>query len=276
MIKEDIQVSLEEAKKFYPEEKINKRGKDLTGLQIGTLKVLYKTKSEKIGKTTKSIWVCQCQNCNNIIKRRADYLYQNRIQSCGCLNFPGPIDIKNKKYGKLTAIRLDHYDENNGYIWECQCECGNKCYVSYSNLNTNKILICPLCSRRKAMIKLGKNGSKGSNKIKQILEDNNIKYELEKGFPDLKDKNFLFYDFYLPKYNILIEYDGQQHFNQGSETSMMSNEKKYKEILLHDKIKNEYAIKNNILLIRIPYYDIDNIQINDLIMTTSNYLVKND
>ena len=212
--------------------------------------------------------MCKCNRCKNIVKRRGDHLYQNKLISCGC---PKPIDITGQKFGHLTAIKIKRYDSNNGYIWECQCDCGNECFVSYCNLNTERVSECPFCSRRKAMIKLGKNGSKGSNKIKEILNNNNIKYELEKSFTDLKDKNFLFYDFYLPEYNILIEYDGQQHFKEGSKTSMMCNKEKFKETLLHDKIKNDYAIKNNIPLIRIPYYDIDNIQLNDLIMIISKY-----
>jgi very-short-patch-repair endonuclease len=39
-----------------------------------------------------------------------------------------------------------------------------------------------------------------------------IEYESQKKFPDCLDKQQLRFDFYLPKFNLLIELDGQQHF----------------------------------------------------------------
>lgn len=55
-----------------------------------------------------------------------------------------------------------------------------------------------------------KTHSTGVQKIITILKTNNIEYELEKKFPTClspKGKQLSF-DFYLPKYNRLIEYDG--------------------------------------------------------------------
>lgn len=74
-------------------------------------------------------------------------------------------------------------------------------------------------------------------------------------------KNCVF-DFYLPDYNILIEYDGEQHFkpvdfaSKGLEWATKIFE--YNQI--KDKIKNDYCKDNNIRLIRIPYWDFDNIE----------------
>lgn len=50
--------------------------------------------------------------------------------------------------------------------------------------------------------------SKGENKIEQILQDNNIKFERQKTFNDCRNINLLRFDFYLPEFDLLIEYDG--------------------------------------------------------------------
>ena len=96
----------------------------------------------------------------------------------------------------------------------------------------------------------------------------------KKKFLDLKgDKNYpLKYDFYLPKHNILIEYDGEQHFepifNWDTEKSF-SQRKKY------DKIKNNYAIQNNYILIRIPYTHYNDLCLEDL-LKDSKFIIKEE
>lgn len=49
-----------------------------------------------------------------------------------------PIEIANQKFGRLTALKLDHIQsrKNGGGIhyWLCQCECGNKVVVRKSAL----------------------------------------------------------------------------------------------------------------------------------------------
>ncbi len=75
----------------------------------------------------------------------------------------------------------------------------------------------------------------------------------------------LSYDFYLPnkQYNLLIEYDGEFHYQV---IKLYKNEPiKYAEERLrkqqeHDRLKDEYAENNNINLLRIPYWEFDNIE----------------
>jgi very-short-patch-repair endonuclease len=107
---------------------------------------------------------------------------------------------------------------------------------------------CPDCSE-----------SKGEIKIKEWLKANNINYIQEYKFEDCKFQNtngIARFDFYLPEKNILIEYDGQQHFKPFSWSSDKSKEtmKKNLEIVKErDSIKNKYALDNNFKLIRIPF-----------------------
>jgi rubrerythrin len=98
---------------------------------------------------------------------------------------------------------------------------------------------CPICKN-----------SKGEMKIRNLLLKNKIIFEQEKRFIDCRDKLPLPFDFYLETLNIIIEFDGKQHFEAFGK---WGGEKKIKETQYHDKIKNEYCINNNIHLIRIRY-----------------------
>ena len=84
------------------------------------------------------------------------------------------------------------------------------------------------------------------------MENNNIDYQKEFIFPN-SNKRF---DFYLPELNTCIEYDGKQHFEAidffGGEKGLIETQKR-------DKEKNEYCLKNEILLFRIPYTDLTKI-----------------
>ena len=98
------------------------------------------------------------------------------------------------------------------------------------------------------------------NEISILLKENKIIYEQEKTFEWLRDKGRLYLDFYLPDYNILIEYDGQQHFkiSFGQDENKLIEQKKY------DKIKNEWCKNNNIPLKRISYKDLKNLTLEDI------------
>jgi len=98
--------------------------------------------------------------------------------------------------------------------------------------------------------------SNGENKVENYLKINNIEYETQKKFNDCKNKNKLPFDFWLPKLNLIIEFDGEHHFNS---IKRFGGDSKLQYTKFCDKIKNEYCIKNNIHLVRISYKDIKNI-----------------
>ena len=97
--------------------------------------------------------------------------------------------------------------------------------------------------------------SKGEEKIEKYLINNNINFEPQKKFSDLKNTLPLSYDFYLPDYNLLIEYQGQ--FHDGT-TSMVLKEKYFDKQQKNDKLKRDYAKNNGYNLLEIWYYDFDN------------------
>lgn len=77
-----------------------------------------------------------------------------------------------------------------------------------------------------------------------------IKYEYQKTFDDLKDINLLSYDFYVSDQNILIKYQGIQHYQP---FDYFGGEDKFKVQQKHDRMKSEYAKKYDYNLIAVPY-----------------------
>lgn len=99
--------------------------------------------------------------------------------------------------------------------------------------------------------------SNGFNFINKYLSENNISYELEKTFDNCKKNKLLPFDFYLPEYNLLLEYDGEQHFKHSFDRTKKDKLKKQHE---RDLIKNKYCLDNKINLIRFKY----TLSINDI------------
>lgn len=102
---------------------------------------------------------------------------------------------------------------------------------------------CRLCS-----------ASTGETMVSSILKEKNIEYEFQKKFDGLvgEGRGQLSYDFYLPKYNTLIEYQGQQHYMIVD--AFHATDKTLKKQIHHDDLKREYAKENNISLIEVPYW----------------------
>jgi very-short-patch-repair endonuclease len=123
--------------------------------------------------------------------------------------------------------------------------CGYEWSVIYNNFMSRESG-CPSCKE-----------SRGEKIISEILNDKNIKHSRQKKFENCKFLSHLPFDFYLPDYNICIEYDGIQHFKSfdffGGNEKLIERQKK-------DKIKDDYCLKNKINLIRISYNDINNIE----------------
>lgn len=98
--------------------------------------------------------------------------------------------------------------------------------------------------------------SNGEIEVEDVLKKYNIRCDIQKKFDGLLGTGGgnLSYDFYLLDINVLIEYDGEFHyFPIKGEEELIKQQK-------HDELKNNYAKNNNIKLIRIPYWDFDNIE----------------
>lgn len=155
-------------------------------------------------------------------------------------------DLTGQRFDKLLVLELLPERKHDHTIYKCLCDCGKITNVARGSLVRGLTHSCGQCYKKI---------SRGEEKIQKILNQLNIKYQTQYKFQNCKDKRILSFDFYLPDYNCCIEYDGIQHFEPGHFSEP------YENIQRRDSIKNNYCKNNNIKLIRIPYYDFDNINI---------------
>lgn len=96
--------------------------------------------------------------------------------------------------------------------------------------------------------------SKGEEDIKRFFDSNNIVYEEQKKFDDLRGKRNipLSYDFYVPKNNLLIEFQGC--FHDGT-AKFVRKELYYEKQKINDSKKREYAKNNGFIFLEIWYYE---------------------
>lgn len=149
-----------------------------------------------------------------------------------------------------TIIILGKY-ENRLKPIKCKCGiCGHKWEMMPCVLKKGRG--CPIC-----------NMPKGEKRIYNVLKNNNIEFEMQKTFEGLlgiKGGN-LSYDFYVKDYNLLIEFQGKQHYEPvlfiPKNNDAEENFEKQKE---HDKRKREYAKDNGYKLLEIKYDEYDNIE----------------
>lgn len=232
--------------------------KDITGQRFGDMIVL---KDSGFRQNRKVVWFCEC-DCGESFYVRSDHINTGKTTSCPkCASKRNIENLLSKnnttrkninigdRFGKLTILeQLNEKDSARTYYWLCQCDCGNITKVAGSHWG--KTYSCGSCLK-----------SKGEYKISQILIENNIQFEQEKTFNTCRfpDSQILArYDFYLPDFNLLIEYDGIQHYFCQKNKSL-NNKENFKQLQQRDLFKTQLAKENNIKLKRIPYYDYNKI-----------------
>lgn len=227
---------------------------DLTGKKFGELTVIKKS---EIKKSNRIAWECKC-SCGNTTIVITNHLTSGHTKSCGCLQkkiasqMNPAIDLTNQRFGKLLVLEKS-VSRNKHTYWKCLCDCGNICEVRTNSLRTGHTTSCGCIS------------SKGEEYIANWLKKNNISFERQKKFETCKDleTNYLLkFDFFIND-KFLLEYDGITHYRS---TGGWNDEKAVENIQKKDKIKNEWAQKNNISLYRINYNNIYTEEKLDLIL----------
>lgn len=190
-----------------------------------------------------------CPEHNRFQQRPQDHLNKLGCPKCGINKRANSRTSDTEEFiKKATSIHETKYDYSK---------------VKYKKSNLNVTIICKQHGEFKQKPNdhlSNKNGcpicseSKGEIAIRKFLTENSIEFISQKRFKDCKDKRTLPFDFYLPKINLCIEYDGIQHFNK--KNRYYSDDRKKK-----DEIKNQYCtgINDNPKLLRISYLDVDNI-----------------
>ncbi len=110
--------------------------------------------------------------------------------------------------------------------------------------------------------------SKGERNIEAYLKSQGYKFERQKKFDDCVGiKNKLSFDFYLPEFNLLIEFQGEHHYIP---IKRWGGEEKLKVVQHRDELKKQYCKDNNIRLLEVPYFDKNYITTVDLYIQQLN------
>lgn len=227
---------------------------NIIGKKYNHLTVLAKSE-KRIGGKIGYKCQCDCEKKTILYVSRTD-LKNNHTTSCGCARRKYKIGdiISNKQIIGYIGSK-----NNNGrYYYKVKCLlCGREYEALGPTLE--KTVGC------------GCQKSIGEFNIIQILQQNNIKYYKEYCFPN----SLLRFDFALldKDNNIyrLIEFDGEQHYEQNIKNSGWNTYEKYQYTLKNDLKKNQIAKDNNIPLVRIPYWERDNITLK--LLLEDKYLI---
>lgn len=244
------------------------------GDTYGKLKVV-----ERVKVNGRVHWKCVCE-CGNQTVVRSNRLKMGVTQSCGCLKSNASDFLKSQFKMSFKEWCLENNLEHVLNLWDYELnkctpenvgyKSGRKFYFKCPNglheselfqiansvnnfLQCGYFFICRKCMQQ---------SSQPEEHINNFLYNFGYKYERQYRFSDCKDEKLLPFDFYLPDFNVAIEYDGEQHYmpvNFGYSDKGELN-KKFEDTQKHDIIKTDYCKANKITLIRIPYYAIDDLE----------------
>lgn len=224
--------------------------KDLEGVAYDIS--FFKKKLSKKGNCgTAVIFTCKkCEHINEIIVAN---IIKNKTKCC-CQYCEGNKINKDhiiykkeleEKYPKKFTLLSDYINIKTRIKVRCN-DCGFIYKANPNNLIRNGV--CPKCKKSLSI---------GENKIEKILYENDIQFEKQKYFKEW-NIGIHYFDFYIPKYNLVIEFNGSQHysfnvfFHKTKENFEYRKEK--------DFLKKEKAIENNLNYLSIKYTLVDSIE----------------
>lgn len=118
--------------------------------------------------------------------------------------------------------------------------------------------------------------SRGEALISYLLVKKGLKkdedFYTQKWFPRCRDILPLPFDFYLPNYNVAIEYQGEQHFKPvyyygKNKVDKEKAEQYFLKVQKHDQIKKEFCEQSDIILLT-PDYTMSYKEIEELVLAT--------
>ena len=234
---------------------VSRPQKSIIGNTYGNLTVLRKTEKTSGGK---KLYECEC-SCpkKTLVYVSSTDLKNGHTQSCGCL-------VRKYKSGDIVNNRqiIDKDYEKN---FKGRCYYRVKCLLCGREYSTLASTIDSSCS-------CGCQRSLGEFYISNILNEHHIEYYKEYSFP----KSSYRFDFAILNKNKqivrLVEFDGEQHYECNVKNTGWNTYQKYQITYENDKKKNQLAHEMNIPLIRIPYWERENISL-DLIFG-EKYLIE--
>ena len=178
----------------------------------------YVTPNNFLGK-----YNCGCHYCKNKATNKEEFVYKASKIHNNKYDY-SQVEYTNSK-AKIKIVCPEH-----GEFWQSPNDHLNGCG-------------CPVCKE-----------SRGEKIITKILENYNIKYLRQYKINKLFPNKYILVDFYLPDYNLFIEYNGIQHYIP---VKYFGGELKFQYQQERDCKLKEYCQNNNIDLLIIKY-DVDN------------------
>ena len=202
---------------------------------------------------SKSVYTKAANNIIIICKEHGEFEQQasRHLLGAGCPKCKLKLLSNARRYTPEKWIKNAKKVHGNKYIYPD---------LNILNGNSKITIICKKHGEFKQKIRIhvmgfgckicGKTLSKGEGKIISLLKKQDIVFEMQKTIKGCSNKVALRFDFYLPQYDLFIEYDGIQHFKP---VNYFGGEKTFQEIQKKDNIKNSFCRKNKIKLLRIAY-----------------------
>ena len=170
---------------------------------------------------------------------------------CGCGKCAGYGLTDAEWKARAREIHGDVYDYSKFVYVHQQIKCKIICTVHgvFEQTVLNHIYNragCPLCG-----------GSKGEKLVARTLDRLCVRYVPQWSDPSCRHVSLLLFDFYLPSYGALIEFDGLQHFEPVRWHAAMSDaeaEALHVKVLERDRIKNQWAATNGLPLLRVSKF----------------------
>lgn len=160
---------------------------------------------------------------------------------------------------KCNRVTKDEIIDRSNKIHNNRYKYNKFIYNSDNSVDDFMIVECPTHGEFRQMIKSHLSGvgcpycreSKGEKFIENIFINNGLvrglDYIRQYKFDDCRNKYPLPFDFFLPKRNILIEYDGEQH---SKIVKFFGGFEEFEKRKINDTIKNDYCSSIGIKLIR--------------------------
>ena len=236
-----------------PKEEFIKRAREIHGDKYDYSKVVYKNNRTPV--------TIVCNTCGSeCAVLPSNHLRGKGCKKCGYIKQVSSVIDKHEKLFLTKAKELynDRYDYSHDKYLNSEKKIKILCkkhniFFKQTPVGHLHSSGCPLC----------KPVSKGEEVIKDILTKKNVVFEQQKVFEKCKDKRLLPFDFYLPNYNLCIEYQGQQHYGI---VEFFGGEKEFKIRQKHDKIKRNFCKKNKIVLLEIKYSDNIESKLNEFLL----------
>lgn len=217
-------------------------------------------KESHVGKDGKVYYICKC-SCGNTSHPIEGYnLSSGHTKTCGGFKHK---DLTGRTFGELKVIKLSHTDYRGNSHYICECSCGGFTKPIRVDVLTGGYATSCGCM----------SGYRGEMAIKDFFNSytySEVYYKEKEKYKGLYFKDStreLISDgsVYDSEGNLLfmVEYDGEQHFRPVNWSGKMSKEELVEQIKdqkTKDMIKNNYCKDRGIRLVRIPYWDYDNIE----------------